>query len=84
MPSLSKQRATFFCSVCFALSASGDSVVPSVEFWRYFAEYSDSSGELFDPADLEAAHNLANQNEKTMHPKPPSEQQPLSEEDDNE
>lgn len=81
-PNAVKHSAVLFCSMCISLSTSGDSINPSAEFWRYMAEYTDQSGEVFDPVDLETASRLVNKDGKMIKPTTPVEQQAASEEQD--
>ena len=46
------------------------------------AEYTDQSGEVFDPVDLETASRLVNKDGKMIKPTTPVEQQAASEEQD--
>jgi hypothetical protein len=56
---ITRWRHVLWYALLVSLSARADTPSPSVEFWQYFAQYSDDNGELFDPIDLvETEKNL--------------------------
>lgn len=46
------------CALFTPMAGVAEQAAPSMEFWRYFADYSNPQGDLFDPVDWQSAAKL--------------------------